>query len=182
MKSRFSTGEIAEPYAQALMSIAQEYDLVDRIGEDVSALRETLQVSEDLQEFLESPLIKAEAKKNALRQICSETVHNYTLNFLMLLVDRGRILFLDAICQKYQARLRELKNIVLAQVTAAQELTSAQEDAVREKVKALTGAEFVELEISIDSDLIGGLIVRIGSQVLDASLRGQLRRLALSLS
>lgn len=182
MKKGISATEIVEPYAKALMSIAREHDLVDRIGEDVAALREALQSSQELQQFLDNPLIKAESKKSVLRQIAGDSVHNYTLNFLMLLVDRGRILFLDDICQNYQAQLRQLKNIVLAEVTSAGELSDGQKDAIRDKVKSFTGASDVELELEIDPDLIGGIVIRVGSQVLDASLRGQLRRLSLSLS
>src|SRR3712207_9493803 len=104
------------------------------------------------------------------------------MNFLMLLVDRRRILFLDGILKQFQARLRQLKQAVLADVTSAVELTDEQRQAVSEKVKAMTNAQEVELNAKIDPDLIGGVIIKVGSQVVDASLRGQLRRIGLSLS
>lgn len=174
--------EIVEPYAKALMSVAEANDLIDRFGDDVGFLLDLLNQSDDLKQVLASPLIKGETKKGILTQIASETVHPYVLNFLMILVDRGRIFFLEGIARQYQAILRQLKGTVLAEVTSAVELNDAQKDTVRQKVTALVGAQQVDLETRIDPDLIGGVIIKVGSQVIDASLRGQLRRIGLRLS
>lgn len=172
---------IVEPYAQALMSLAQSSELVDRFGEDVRSLLSLLQESTELSQFLANPLTKAEAKKGVLRQIGGDQIHPYVLNFLLLLVDRRRIVFLQEILKQFQALQRKLKQIVLAEVTSAVELTEAQQHTVREKVVAMTGAREVELETRIDPDLIGGVVIKVGSQVIDASLRGQLRRISLRL-
>jgi F-type H+-transporting ATPase subunit delta len=75
-----------------------------------------------------------------------------------------------------------LNQAVLAEVASAVELTDAQKQSVREKVIAMTSANQVELNTKIDPDLIGGVIIKVGSQVVDASLRGQLRRIGLRLS
>lgn len=182
MKSSSMGSEIAEPYAKALMSVAEQNDLADRIGEDVTFLRQALKESSDFANFLANPIVKPEDKKSVLRQVAESEIHAYTLNILMLLVDRGRILFLDDVCSRYQALLRDRNQAVLARVTTAVELTDDQRRAISDKVKALTNAREVELETQIDPDIIGGAIVRVGSQVLDASLKGQLRRLALNLN
>lgn len=174
--------EIAEPYAQALMSLAQSQDLADRFGEDVGFLRSLLNESEDLRKALDTPLVKADAKKGILRQLAGETVHPFTLNFLMLLVDRGRIMFLDGICKQYQALLRQLKQAVLAEVSSAAELSDEQKESVRQKVIEISGAREVELETRVDPDLLGGVVIKVGSQVFDNSLRGQLRRIGIRLS
>lgn len=177
-----ATTQVLEPYAQAMMSIAQANNLTDRFGDDTSFLLGLLNESEDLRNLIASPLVKAEVKKGVLRQIVTEQVHPTTLNFLMLLIDRGRIFFLDGICKQYQSLLRALKQTALAEVTSAVELTDAQKDSVRDRVKRLVNAQQVELETRLDSDLIGGVIIKVGSQVIDASLRGQLRRIGLRLS
>jgi F-type H+-transporting ATPase subunit delta len=78
--------------------------------------------------------------------------------------------------------LRQLKQIALAEVISAVRLTEAQQQAVKDRVIALTNAREVELDTKIDRELIGGVIIRVGSQVIDASLRGQLRRISLRLS
>jgi F-type H+-transporting ATPase subunit delta len=101
---------------------------------------------------------------------------------LMLLVDKKRISVLAAICKQYLAILRQLNQTVLAEVISAVPLNETQEQAVKEKVIAMTNAQEVELEKKVDTELIGGVIIKVGSQVIDASLRGQLRRLSLRLS
>ncbi len=173
--------QVVSPYAEALMSTAKANDLTDRIAEDMSFLDDALEASDDLSSFLANPILPDDAKKEVLRQVASEQVHPYTLNFLMLLVDRKRILLLGDVCKRYKELLRKLNQIVLAEVVSAVSISDEQKDAVRQKVIDITGARAVDLETSIDPDLIGGVVIKVGSQVLDASLRGQLRRIGLSL-
>ncbi|MFM7191305.1 MAG: ATP synthase F1 subunit delta, partial [Microcystaceae cyanobacterium] len=116
-----------------------------------------------------------------LRRILGENSNHYLLNFLMLLVDKRRIVFLSAVCQQYLDLLRQLTNTVLAEVVSALTLTDEQRHTVTDKVKQLTGANAVELKTTVDPDIIGGVIIKVGSQVFDSSLKGQLRRISLSL-
>lgn len=171
--------QVVQPYAQALMSVARSKDMTEQVGEDVRSLVSLLQSSEQLRDFLANPFVKAEDKKNVIGQVVGD--NPYLRNFMMLLVDRRRILLLEAICQEYLVLLRQLNQTVLAEVISAVELTEAQQQAVREKVKSMTNAQEVELNTKIEQDLIGGVIIKVGSQVIDASLRGQLRRLSLRL-
>lgn len=178
--SAFGT-EVAEPYAQALMAVAQSNNLTDRFGDDIRTLIDLIESSQDLSEFLANPVVKDPDKKAILRRIARES-HPYLVNFLMLIVDKRRVIFLKKICEQYLELLRKLKNAVLAEVISATELNERQCQAVSDKVRALTGAQAVELKTKIDPDLIGGVIIKVGSQVYDASLRGQLRRISYSLS
>ncbi|MFB2971862.1 ATP synthase F1 subunit delta [Aerosakkonema sp. BLCC-F183] len=182
MKGSLISAEVMEPYAEALMSVAQSNNQVDKIGEDVSGLLSLLQSSPELRDFLSNPIIEAEAKKAVLQQLVGEQVHPYTMNILKLLVDRRRIIFLQGICENFQDLLRQIKQTALAEVTSAVELSEEQRQAIVERVKYLSGAQQVELKTEIDRDLIGGVIIKVGSQVLDASLRGQLRRIGMRLS
>ncbi|MDB9515460.1 ATP synthase F1 subunit delta [Roseofilum reptotaenium CS-1145] len=175
-------GSIVEPYAQALMSIAQNHDLTDKFGDDVRLILEMWESSEQLRSFLGNPLVNPDAKKGVLRQITQEGTDAYVQRFLFLLVDRGRIQFLDGVCQTYLALLRKLNQTVLAQVTSAVELRDEERTAIAERTQAMTNARHVEIETRIDPDLIGGVIIQVGSQVIDASLRGQLRRIGLALA
>lgn len=172
---------IAEPYAEALISLAQQHNLLDRFGQDVSLMLEMLKSSEDLSVVLANPFVPGDTKKSILTQLLSSQVHEYILKFLLVLVDRRRIAFLEGVCQHFQALQRQLTNTELAEVTSAIALNDAQRSAVIDKVKAMTGARQVELSTTIDSDLLGGVIIKVGSQVLDASIRGQLRRLTTSM-
>jgi F-type H+-transporting ATPase subunit delta len=176
------TSRIADPYAEALMSLAKDQNLTDQFGEDASGLLNLLQESEDLRQFLASPVVNTDAKKTALHQILGDQVHPLIKNFLDLLVDHRRIIFLEDICRKYLVLLRELKQAVLAEVTSVVELTDEQKQAIRERVKQVTGAHEVDLETRLDPSLLGGVLIQVGSQVYDLSLRGQLRRLSLQLN
>jgi F-type H+-transporting ATPase subunit delta len=174
--------KVVEPYAQALMSVARAHKLTEQFGEDARALITLLRESEQFRNFLANPFIQPEDKKAVLGRVVGEGVSSYMRNFLMLLVDRRRIVLLEGVCQQYLALLRQLNQTVLGEVTSAVELTEAQQQAVREKVISMTNARQVELDTKIDRDLIGGVIIKVGSQVIDASIRGQLRRLSLRLS
>lgn len=180
--SSVMTEQVAQPYAQALMSVARNNNLTEQFGEDVRALINLLRESEPLRNFIANPFITPEDKKAVLGRVIGDGVNPNMRNFLMLLVDRRRIALLDGICQEYLVLLRQLNQTVLAEVISAAELTEAQQQAVRDKVVSMTNARMVELEVKIDSNLIGGVIIKVGSQVIDASIRGQLRRLSLRLT
>jgi F-type H+-transporting ATPase subunit delta len=182
MKSQIAIAEIAQPYAQALMSVAQSKNSTEQLGEDVRTLQKLLQSSKQLSGFMDNPFIPLDKKKAVLTQVLGEGANPYLRNFLMLLVDRRRISLLEPICQQYLVLLRSLKQTVLAEVISAIELTPEQLQSVRDKVIAMTKAHEVELETRIDPELIGGVIIKVGSQVIDASLQGQLRRLSLRLT
>ncbi|PSB39965.1 F0F1 ATP synthase subunit delta [filamentous cyanobacterium Phorm 46] len=174
--------QVLQPYASALMSLAKSNDLSEQFGNDIRSLLSLLESSEDLRQFLANPLIKPDAKKAVIKQIAGEEMNPLMRSFLSLLIDKGRILFLEGIGKQYLNQLRALNQTVLAEVTSAVPLSDAQQQTVREKVQAMTSARQVEIETKIDTDLIGGVVIKVGSQVIDASLRGQLRRLGVRLS
>lgn len=182
MSSNAMNEQVVQPYAQALMSVARSNNLTDQFGEDARTLTNLLRESEQFRNFLANPFVSISDKKAVLGRVVGDNVNPYMRNFLMLLVDRRRIILLEGICQQYLALLRQLNQTVLAEVTSAVELTEEQKQAVRDKVIAMTNARQVELETRIDRSLIGGAIVKVGSQVIDASIRGQLRRLSLRLT
>ncbi|MBW4467950.1 MAG: F0F1 ATP synthase subunit delta [Pegethrix bostrychoides GSE-TBD4-15B] len=181
MNSTLSLTEVAEPYAQALMSVAQSSNITDQIGEDARSLLNLLHESEDFRLLVSSPLIEADKKKAVIRQIVESQVQPYMLNFLMLLVDRSRVLVLPEVCEQYLVLLRQMKQTVLAEVTSAIELNDEQKETIRQKVLATNSASEVELQTRVDPELLGGVVIKVGSQVIDASLRGQLRKISLKL-
>ncbi len=182
MASSIISSVVAEPYAEALMSLASSQGLEDQFGDELRTLLALLKNSEELEVFLTNPLLKPEDKKAIIKQIAGEGANPLLVNFLFLLVDRRRIMFIAEIAQKYLEQLRKLKNTVLAEVASASELSDDQKSAIADKVKNMTGATSVELSTTVDPSLIGGVIVKVGSQILDASLRGQLRRISINLT
>lgn len=181
MTSSAITSEVAGPYAQALMGLALDQGLTDQFGEDATAFLEMVEAAEDLQQFLLSPLVGNDPKKGALAQLGEGRFHPLFVNFLKLLVDKGRIIFVVGVLRQYQSLLRAQNQTVLAEVTAAIALTDEQQQAIRDRVVAMTGARQVDITITVDPELLGGVIIRVGSQIVDASLRGQLRRLGMQL-
>ena len=181
MKNKAELAEVVQPYAQALMSVAKSNNQTEEFGENVRSLLNLFKESKELTNFFANPFITPEDKKAIINRILGENTNSYFRNFLMLLVDRGRIILLEGICQQYLAMLREMNQTVLAEITSAVPLTEEQQQSIKDKVKGMTNAREVELETSINSDIIGGVIIKVGSQVIDASLRGQLRRLSLAL-
>jgi F-type H+-transporting ATPase subunit delta len=181
MKQSAASAGMIEPYAEALMSLAEAQHLTSQFGENANAVLETLASSAELGEFLVNPFTKADSKKAVVRQLFESQVQPYFLNFLLLLVDRRRIFLLEGICRQYRVLLRKLSNTVLAEVISTIELSDTQRGSVIQKVKEMAQATEVELETKIDPELIGGVIIKVGSQVLDASIRGQLRRIGVSL-
>ncbi|MEN9204067.1 MAG: ATP synthase F1 subunit delta [Thermostichus sp. DG02_2_bins_29] len=182
MTVRAMAQQVVDPYAEALISLGSSQGVLDTFAADIRFIAAVLESTPELGRFLANPVIKAETKKALLQQVLAEQIHPLLLNTLKLLSDRRRIMFLGAVCQRFLDLQRKLQNIALAQVITAVPLTEAQQQSIRERVRDFTRANGVELQISEDPALIGGVIIKIGSQVIDLSLRGQLRRLALQLT
>ncbi len=174
-------GEVAEPYARALLSVAQSNNSLDELNGLAGDLLNLMSESDDLSSFLASPVAEDEAKKGVLKRVLGDEADPAFKNFVLLLVDRGRVSLTAPILRQFQAMVREVKQTVLAEVTSAVELTDEQKETIRQKVLGMTGAQAADIETSIDPDLLGGVIIRVGSQVVDASLRGQLRRIGMQL-
>ncbi|HBC40854.1 MAG: ATP synthase F1 subunit delta [Pseudanabaena sp.] len=182
MKSNSVSQAVVAPYADALISLAQEQNSLDVIARDVRLIGDTLSDSGELSQLFSNPLVGANIKKGVIESVFGSQVSAFTKSFLLLLVDRKRIAFLNEVVQQFQALLRVIDGVALAEVTSAFQLSRVQEDSLRDRVKKLTGAKAVELSITINPDLIGGVIIKVGSQVVDASIRGQLRRIKSSLA
>ncbi|MEN9225792.1 MAG: ATP synthase F1 subunit delta [Thermostichus sp. HHBFW_bins_43] len=174
--------QVVDPYAEALISLGSGQGLLDTFAADIRFVAAALQATPELGRFLANPVIKAEAKKNLLQQVFADQIHPLLLNALKLLTDRRRIMFLGSVCRRFLELQRKLQNIALAEVTTAVPLTEAQQQSIRERVMDFTQASSVELQTTQDPALIGGVIIKVGSQVIDLSLRGQLRRLTLQLT
>ncbi len=167
-----------EPYAEALMALAQEQNVTDAVAEDVRGILAVLAAEPDLERILSSPVVKAEAKKALLRSLFQGRVQGLTETFLQLLVDRQRITVLREMLEGFLVRFRKLRGIALAEVTVASPLDEERTEQLRDRLRALTGASDVEMSIQLDPALIAGFVVKVESQVLDASLRGQFRNLS----
>ena len=117
-------------------------------------------------------------KKNVVKDIIGEQIGSSTLKFLLLLVDRNRIQVLDSIALKFLELSYKQESIEIAKITSSVQLSADQQKSIAEKLKVITGAKQIKLALKIDASLIGGFTIEIGSQMIDTSIRGQLRQIS----
>jgi len=170
--------KVAEPYAEALLSLAQSNDSLKDTTNDMNIVSQFLANSSDLKKFLSNPLITKEAKKNVVKDILGEQIGASTLKFLLLLVDRNRIEVLDSIAQKFLELSYKQESIEIAKITSSIQLSADQQKEIAEKLKVITGAKQIKLALKVDPQLIGGFTIEIGSKMIDTSIRGQLKQIS----
>ena len=173
---------IATPYADALLQVAESRKETDAVAEQAKSLLAVLNSSPELKAALASPVLEPEAKKAALAKLFDDQVAPAVQNLLKLLADRQRLPMMEAVLMRFLELYRELRNITLAKVTSAAALSEEQQAELNRKVQEIAGSKSVEFDLVVDPSLIGGFIVSMGSQVIDASLSGQVRRLGLALA
>jgi F-type H+-transporting ATPase subunit delta len=173
-----SVGKIVEPYAEALLELANSNDSLKETTNDMNIVSQFLVNSSDLKKFLGNPLITREAKKNVIKDILGEQINPTTLTFLMLLVDRGRISLLDTLAQRFLELSYKTEKIEIAKITSSIQLSADQQKSIAEKLKTITGAKQIKLALKVDPALIGGFTVEIGSKLIDTSIRGQLKQIS----
>lgn len=169
--------KIAQPYAEAFLELATKESL-DTIINDLNCLSSTLTSSGDLKKLLANPLVNANNKKSILKSIFSEKLDGKTLRFLLVLCDRGRISYLDSIVDKAIELAYKAASIEIVKVTSSVSFTSGQQESLVSKLKTLTGASQIKLNVEVNPNLIGGFIIQIGSKIIDTSIQGQLRQLS----
>ena len=173
-----SVGKIVEPYAEALLELANSNDSLKETTNDMNIVSQFLVNSSDLKKFLGNPLITREAKKNVIKDILGEQINPTTLTFLMLVVDRGRISLLDTVAQRFLELSYKTEKIEIAKITSSIQLSADQQKSIAEKLKTITGAKQIKLALKVDPALIGGFTVEIGSKLIDTSIRGQLKQIS----
>jgi len=173
---------LATPYAEALLQVAESRQETDTVAAQVRDLLALWHSSAQLRQAMASPVLEPEAKKAALAALFDGQVTPSVQNLLKLLADRQRIAVLDAVLERFLELYRELRHITLAKVSSATPLSEEQQAQLNQKVQAIAGTQAVEFDLHVDPALIGGFVVNLGSQVIDASLAGQVRRLGLALA
>jgi len=179
---------VAQRYATALYEEAEASGPLEAVDEDVRMLRDSIESNDPLARFFESPVIPQEKKDAVLQRLLEDRVEPLTLRFLRLLVRKDRETMTKAVLDQYQHLRDEQRGIVDAHVTVARPLDDEDREALAEALEAHTGKS-VRLHVTEQPDLLGGLVIRIGDQVFDGSVRNKLsalhdrlRNSALSLS
>ena len=167
--------EIADVYARALFDVAKDNDVLDRVHDELGEFADALNEDRNLQVFLFSPYFSSEEKKDGVRRIVSDADERM-LNFLELLAERHRMPALFRIRRAFDAMWADENKLLPVTVTSAVELDEELVTSIGKRIEEQTGRE-VELSSKVDPDVLGGLQVRVGNMVLDATVRNRLEQL-----
>lgn len=168
---------IAARYAGALFDLALEDGSLEAVEKDLAALRATIDASPEFRQFLASPLYGAEEKSRAVAAIAEKAgLGPLTANLLLLVAKNRRLFALDALTSAFFARLAAHRGEVAAEAVAAAPLNEDEVKRLRTEIESIVG-KAVNLSTRVDPDLLGGLVVKVGSIMIDSSLRTKLNRL-----
>lgn len=172
---------IAERYAVALYDLGEEAKALDAVADDLRALNALIDESADLRRLIRSPLMSREDQWSAMDTILKQAkVHDLTRKFVGLVTQNRRLFALDTIVDAYLKLLADRRGEVTANVTTATKLSDAQMSSLTDTLKKAVGAK-VTVEHKIDPDILGGLVVRVGSRMFDSSLRTKLQKMQLAM-
>jgi F-type H+-transporting ATPase subunit delta len=172
---------LAERYAAALFDLADEQKALDEVAGDLKRLRDMLRESADLRRLVRSPVLSREDQGKAMRALADAArLGRLTQNFLGLVAKNRRLFAVPDMIEAYLAKLAERRGEVTAEVIAAQALDERQRARLDEQLRAAVGAK-VAVDVRVDPGLLGGMIVKVGSRMVDASLKSKLHRLQIAM-
>jgi F-type H+-transporting ATPase subunit delta len=167
--------EIAQVYARSLFEVAKEHDELDEIHEQLGEFADALDESRELQMFFFSPYFSSDEKKEGIDKVV-EGANERFLNFLQLVAERHRVPAIFRIRREFDDLWREENKLLEVRVTSAKPLDDELVKSIGRRIEEQTGQR-IELDANVDPDVIGGLVLRVGNLVMDASVRGRLDRL-----
>lgn len=169
---------IAERYAEALVSIANTGELsFEKILNELDSIKQTLVLSSDLSAVLVNPIISIENKKEILTSVFQNEISTIMLNFLKVLIDRNRFDVLDDILVVFKASIDKINNVKRIEVTSAVAMSDESSEKLKTKLETKLKASVI-LESQINPEIIAGLVIKIGDNVIDMSLKHKLEDLS----
>src|ERR687895_1166163 len=167
--------EIADVYARALFEVAKDGGALDRVHEELDEFADALETDRNLQIFLFSPYFSSDEKKDGVTRIVSDADERF-VNFLQLLAERHRMPALFRVRRSFNSMWAEENKLLPVTVTSAVDLDESLVQEIGKSIEDQTGRR-VELSSKVDPDVLGGLQVRVGNMVLDATVRNRLEKL-----
>jgi F-type H+-transporting ATPase subunit delta len=167
--------EIAEVYSRALFEVAKQHDVLDRVHDELGEFADAMSGDRELQVFFFSPYFSSEEKRDGVEKVV-EGGDERLVNFLKLLAERHRMPALFRIRRELDAMWAEENKLLPVSVTSAVELDESLVRDIGERIQEQTGRR-VDLSSNVDPYVLGGLVVRVGNMVLDASVRNRLEQL-----
>ncbi len=175
------TSSLSGRYATALFELALERDAIDAIAADLGYLEAMIGESEELRYLIQSPLFSRDDQKKALAALSEKAgLSEIVRNTLGVIAENRRLFALEDVIKVYRTLVSEHRGEIEARVTSATTLSAAQGDALEVALKKTIGST-VTVTTEVDPDLLGGMVVRVGSRMIDSSLRTKLQRLQLAM-
>jgi F-type H+-transporting ATPase subunit delta len=164
-------------YAEAILELATKKgeapDLDEKVSSDLKAINEVIRANPDLNIVLNHPSVLPEDKKKFVVNLFSGLITDLTLRLVELLCDKRRLELLPSIEKRYHTIMNVRKNIVTASLTSSEKISETMGANVKARLAEHIGKK-LELEVKVDKSLLGGVVLRIGDQVIDGSLKGKL--------
>ncbi len=172
---------VAGRYATALFELASEANAIDAVSADLDSFSAMIAESDDLKRLISSPAFSAEEQVAAIKALLAQAkITGIAGNFIGFVASKRRLFALPGMIRAYRGLVAEAKGIVSAEVTVAEEPTAKRLDEIRATLKEVAGRN-VDVAIKIDPAIIGGLIVKMGSRMVDASLKTKLNSIRLAM-
>lgn len=173
---------VADRYAKALLDLAISNSTVAEYENEFAAVSQLYQTEIELNTFLLSPQKDLATKKALLTNVFSGSISKNVLNLLLLLLEKGRIVFLPDIYTAYVKMADEYRNILNISVTTALPLSNEQLDCISEKFKAIYHGSSVKITVETDNALVGGIKVVVGDKLYDGTIKGKLMKMQSALT
>lgn len=172
---------LAGRYATALYELAEADKQLDTVAQDLSAISDMVADSDDLSRLIRSPVIARDDQIAAMDAILTQAgVSELTKRFIGVVGQNRRLFALTAMIKQFQGILARRRGELTAEVTTAQALTDAQRQAIEDGLKKAMGTK-VAVDARVDEDLLGGLMVKVGSRMIDSTIKTKLQQLRLSM-
>jgi F-type H+-transporting ATPase subunit delta len=172
---------VAGRYATALFDLARDARAIDAVGNDLSQVAAMISGSADLQRLVASPVFTAGQQADAMGALLAKArISGLAANFIRLVASKRRLFALPDMIRSYHALVAQSRGIVGAEVTVAEAPSAKQVNDIKAALKEVAGTE-VEVAIKVDPAIIGGLVVKMGSRMVDASLKTKLNSIRLAM-
>ena len=167
--------EIATVYSRALFEVGQEHEILDELHDQLDAFGDALSESRELQVFFFSPYFSSQEKMEGISKVLNGADEHF-VRFLQMLAERHRMPALFRIRRAFDEMWAEERKLLEVSVTSAVELDEEIVRGLGKRIEEQTGRS-VELTSEVDPDVLGGLVLRVGNMIMDASVRNRLERL-----
>lgn len=169
--------EIAKKYSKALFSLAEEKDKFVKFKNDLSLIKKAFTEHKEFKNVLFHPRIKIEEKKRIFDRIFEEEISQEIYNFIQLLIDKRRIFYIKAIINQFTDLVNDREKILEIEVVSAIELEKDMKNSLKEKLEKEMNYEVV-LNNTVDPEILGGLVLKIGDKIIDGSIQHELNTLS----